>query len=263
MTERRAGVLANVWSIAEQIGERWQSGRERSIPTETADQSSELLAADQFSLSDFFAHDSEEPLFQSGPSPLVNRALVSKDHSNQSSQVGGAAVVGTIQEQGNEVMSSPRSLAAVWRAMAEAGQQRFTKSVTASSFQAGASLAESTIGWLGTAIGACGPLCFHGLSAAGSALGSGGIGGGMRGGLGEGLFGGQASSGFDWGSAALELERSGSFWLGDRKVTWQDLLWVWSHSMSEGLYHMLGFGIIDCIIDGLLPGQSRQSAQLV
>lgn len=262
MSEKNTGLQASVWSAVEQVGQWWRPKKLAHDRLRSDQQSRELLAAEDFNLSDFFADSDTNPVVQGIASPLVDIAQQGDSSSGQDPQVGEGVTANAVQNEGSAVMSSPRSLAAVWRAMAVTGQQRFTKSVTANSFQVGASLAESTMSWLGTAVGACGPLCFHGLSSAGSVVGSGRISGGFGNGIGGGLFGGESSSGFDWSTAARELERSGSFWFGDRKVTWHDLMWIWSHTVSEGLYHMLGFGIIDCLIDGLIPGHSRQSTQL-
>ena len=214
----------------------------------------QLMSAHEFNLADFFGVTSP---------PAADIASKEVDAMEP-------VMVGQFKNGGEEteikpddLVTQPQKLAQVWRVMAGETQAAFTNKISADTFAMGEALASQTLSWLGNLVGACGPLCSHGLmsalSASGGSVGS-GVGGSLFGSV-DGMFAGSAANAllpFDWKTAATELEKNGAFWYGDQKISWADLVSVWSRVLGESLGQIFGFGIIDCLLDGLLPGQQRQ-----
>lgn len=214
----------------------------------------QLMSAHEFDLADFFGVTSPPASDIAGKNVDAMGQVVTYQVTN-----GGEETEITP----DDLVTQPQKLAQVWRVMADKTQTVFTSKISADTFAAGEALASQTLSWLGNLVGACGPLCSHGLMSALSASG-GSVGGGVGGSLfgsADGLFTGSAANAlppFDWKTAATELEKNGAFWYGDQKINWADLVSVWSRVLGESLGQLFGFGIIDCLLDGLLPGQQRQ-----
>lgn len=221
-----------------------------SAPTKIAG----LISANEFDLADFFGV----------ASPPV-AAVVDKEVD-----VMGQGMIDQLSDGDEEteitpedIITKPQKLAQVWRVMAGETQAAFTSKISADTFAMGEALASQTLSWLGNLAGLCGPLCSHGLMSVLSASG-GSMGGGMSGSLfgsADGLLAGSAAEAlppFDWKTAATELEKHGAFWYGDQKISWADLVSIWSKVLGESLGQLFGFGIIDCLLDGLLPGKQQQ-----
>jgi hypothetical protein len=229
----------------------------RLSPEGNVTQTAQLLAASEFDLADFFGVTS--PLVDAG-----NQHGVEVTPDKIASPKSGDEIAAITPD---ELLTQPQKLAQVWRVMADETQAGFVGKIRADTFAVGESMASQTLGWLQNIVGACGPLCSHGLISALSANGS-----SVTRGLGSGLFGSgnglDSSTGtgvgslppFDWKMAATELEKNGAFWYGDQKISWSDLVTIWSKVLGESLGQLFGFGIIDCLLDGLLPGQQKQFA---
>lgn len=137
-----------------------------------------------------------------------------------------------------------------------------TTKVTADTFAAGASLTSSVFSALGSLVGSCGVFCAHSIGALGQA--------------GSSLSGVSGLSGMRM--PGFSVDEHGHFHLdgnidslskatGFSKSDWiagkysaQDILTAFFSAFGEGIYCLFGFGLIDCLLDGLLPGISSKTA---
>lgn len=128
----------------------------------------------------------------------------------------------------------------------------YEKKVTAASFALGSSLTTSFFSSLSSIAGACGPLCFHSLTALTQSTGS-------------------ISSGVSsLGVPGFTVDSLGNFHLNGNASSLSSLLGVSPENLLKGefiledlfnalaetfgySFHILGFGIFECILDALIP----------
>lgn len=132
--------------------------------------------------------------------------------------------------------------------------------ITADTFAAGASMTSSIFSTLGSLVGSCGVFCAHGVGAlaqAGGNLGS------VAGGMNMPGFSVDEHGHFKLDGNIDSLSKATGLSKGallSGKLSAEDILSALFSAFGHGIHCLFGFGLIDCIFDGLLPGTKAKAA---